>query len=243
MFNCMILGSGRSGTSMAAGLLNNKKYFMGNDLIPPSPANPKGFFESSFINININEAILSKCKPKVARGHWWLTALDTSTIITSTPTIRSHIRRLVSKQPFCFKDPRFCYTVQLWRPFLPKNTKFVCIFRDPLATSTSMEKERQSAKYLRNLKFGKPDAFEVWYWMYRWILDIHSKKGDWIFISYENLLYGSGCNILSEFLDTSINTSFRDRKLDRSSKRIEVAELNDRISNTYKELISREKNV
>ena len=59
MKNCIILGSGRSGTSMLGGILHNAGYFMGDNLYPPSISNPKGFFENPRIN-RINELILSK---------------------------------------------------------------------------------------------------------------------------------------------------------------------------------------
>ena len=48
--NCLILGSGRSGTSMIAGILHKAGYFMGDNLYPPRSANPKGFFENWEIN-------------------------------------------------------------------------------------------------------------------------------------------------------------------------------------------------
>ena len=46
MKDCIVLGSGRSGTSMVAGCLHGANYFMGDDLMPPTAGNPKGIFES-----------------------------------------------------------------------------------------------------------------------------------------------------------------------------------------------------
>jgi hypothetical protein len=43
--NCLILGSGRSGTSLAAGILAQAGYFMGDELWPVNIGNPKGQFE------------------------------------------------------------------------------------------------------------------------------------------------------------------------------------------------------
>lgn len=56
--NCLILGSGRSGTSMLAGILHQAGYFMGDKLHKPELSNPKGFFEWMTIN-QINEQILA----------------------------------------------------------------------------------------------------------------------------------------------------------------------------------------
>ena len=54
--NIIILGSGRSGTSMVAGLFRNCGYYMGDNYILPRESNPKGFFEDSEIN-NIQRII------------------------------------------------------------------------------------------------------------------------------------------------------------------------------------------
>lgn len=47
MYNIIILGSGRSGTSMMAGTLAKAGYFMGERLLPRNNANPKGFSNDS----------------------------------------------------------------------------------------------------------------------------------------------------------------------------------------------------
>jgi hypothetical protein len=42
----LVLGSGRSGTSLASGILSKAGYYMGENLMPATHTNPKGFFES-----------------------------------------------------------------------------------------------------------------------------------------------------------------------------------------------------
>ena len=59
MKNCLIMGSGRSGTSMIAGMLAKEDYFFGDNLYQARDPNPKGFFEDPEIN-DINETILSQ---------------------------------------------------------------------------------------------------------------------------------------------------------------------------------------
>ena len=63
MKNVIILGSGRSGTSMVAGTLAKAGYYMGEQLLPANKANPKGFFEDIEVNA-INEDILSSVAPR-----------------------------------------------------------------------------------------------------------------------------------------------------------------------------------
>ena len=74
MRNCIILGSGRSGTSMVAGSVAGAGYHMGDQLHAARISNPKGFFESSEIN-DINEALLAPSMGEVSRlgsGQRWL---------------------------------------------------------------------------------------------------------------------------------------------------------------------------
>ena len=68
--NCLILGSGRSGTSMAAGILAKAGYFMGEEIWPANEGNPKGQFEDREVN-QINDQLIasvsSKSPPHVLR--------------------------------------------------------------------------------------------------------------------------------------------------------------------------------
>ena len=61
--NCLILGSGRSGTSMAAGILARAGYFMGEELWPADIGNPKGYFEDREVN-KINDELIAPVAPK-----------------------------------------------------------------------------------------------------------------------------------------------------------------------------------
>ena len=61
--NCLILGSGRSGTSMAAGILARAGYFMGAELWPADIGNPKGYFEDREVN-KINDELIAPAAPK-----------------------------------------------------------------------------------------------------------------------------------------------------------------------------------
>src|SRR5262249_21790216 len=75
--NCLILGSGRSGTSMLAGMLRLAGYYMGEHLVPADPSNPKGYFEDDEVNA-INEELLSPVTPPrshPAFGWRWLAAV------------------------------------------------------------------------------------------------------------------------------------------------------------------------
>jgi len=227
MRNCLILGSGRSGTSMIAGTLSKSGYFMGERLYPPRESNPKGFFEDPEIN-GINEALLAQVTPKRPPliGQWffrdrptfgerWLARIPLGTKIPVPPNIGERIRRATRREPYCYKDPRFSYTLSAWRPYL-KNTVFICVFRNPASTVASILKECQTAKYLKNFKITRDQALEVWKLMYSHILRIHKSEGEWLFLHYNQVLTGEGLDAIEAFLEAPVDRSFPDPRLRRS---------------------------
>lgn len=227
MRNCLILGSGRSGTSMVAGTLAKAGYFMGDYLWPARIGNPKGFFEDKEIN-EINEKLVAQVIPPRRKliGRWffpdrpiqgqrWLARVPVGTKIPAPPEIIERIERAVQREPYCFKDPRFSYTLPVWRPFL-KNTVFLCVFRDPANTAQSILKERQDAAYLHNLSITFDQALEVWTLMYRHILEIHRYEGEWLFLHYDQVLSPAGLDRIERFVEAPVDWDFPDPALRRS---------------------------
>ena len=227
MRNCLILGSGRSGTSMIAGSLARAGYYMGDNLHPANPGNPKGFFEDEEIN-GINEALLAqvlRARPKLlgdwffrsrpVQGQRWLSRLPLGTNIPCPHDIAERIQRVTRRQPYCFKDPRFSYTLPAWRPWLG-NTVFVCVFRDPESTAQSILKECNDAHYVDSLSINFNQALQVWSLMYRHILDIHRHEGAWLFLHYDQVLGGDGLSRLETFVDAPVDRSFPEVSLRRS---------------------------
>ncbi|MFQ5812217.1 MAG: hypothetical protein ACE5I2_03355 [Anaerolineae bacterium] len=226
--NCLILGSGRSGTSMVAGSLSNSGYFMGDSSYPTNPSNPKGMFEDPEINA-VNEALLSRAVPKRPRilGRWFfrdrpvygqrsLARVPLGTDIPCPPRVAERIRRVTEREPYCFKDPRFSYTLPAWRSFLREDTAFVCVFRDPASTALSILKDRQDNWFLHSLNITFREALEVWTLMYRHILEVHRHEGDWLFLHYDQVLCGDGLDRLESFIGAQVDRSFPDPSLRRS---------------------------
>ena len=165
MKNIIIMGSGRSGTSMVAGCFANSGYFMGDNLWNACESNPKGFFEDREIN-EINEVLLEPDIPK--RIHFfgkcffrhrpvkwqrWLACLPPDFKPAYCPVTSERIKTILQRQPYCFKDPRFSYTLPIWTPLL-KNAVFICVFREPGRTAHSIYKECLERWYLANAKTG-----------------------------------------------------------------------------------------
>ncbi len=228
MRNCFILGSGRSGTSLLAGSLRDAGYYMGERLIPPSEDNPKGFYEDREIN-SINEALLAEVTAgtpnadstddDTIRWGWrWLAEVPLRTRIPCSDALTARIRDQLSRAPFCFKDPRFCYTLPVWRQYLP-DTVFVCVFREPSRTAESIVKTCERGVYLHGLKLTFDKAIELWSLMYRHILQIHRREGEWLFLHYDQILSGRAIPRLEKFLEAPVDCRFADRTLKRSTDR------------------------
>jgi hypothetical protein len=227
MKNCIILGSGRSGTSMVAGTLAGAGYFMGERLYGPREGNPKGFFESPDVN-GVNEDILARAIPRrpPVIGRWfyrdrpaprqrWLARVPTDTPMPCPARASKRIECLVQRSPFCFKDPRFCYTLPAWRPFL-ENTVFVCVFRHPAATAASIVKECKDAPYLHSLYMNSEIALEVWRLMHEHVLSLHRHEGEWLFLHFDQVLGDDGLERLGRHVDARVDHEFPDAALRRS---------------------------
>ena len=233
MKNCLVLGSGRSGTSMVAGTLSGAGYFMGKNMMPPTPGNPKGYFESYDIE-EINERLIQPIIParpkgflniffrsRPERAQRWLALVPVGTEIDVPHDLTSRIRNLVQNEPYCFKDPRLCYTLPAWRPFL-KNNVFICVFRHPATTANSILTECNIEPYLANLSMNYERALQVWTLMHRHILETHTLSGQWLFLHYNQVLTEEGLDSLEKFTCAKVDRSFPTNKLSRSMYSEEV---------------------
>jgi Sulfotransferase family len=227
MRSCVILGSGRSGTSMLAGMLHSAGYYMGDQLLPPTSSNPKGYFEDRVVN-ELNEDLLVQLLPvrpsgktrrlypwRLSYGHQWLAVLSPETTVQATPALATRIQSVICQRPFCFKDPRFCYTLEAWRPMLG-DAAFLCVFREPGRTASSMITDSREQTYLSDLRLTRRRALRVWTSMYRHIIQKHRCRGQWLFVHYDQIFDGSAIPRIENLVEANITTSFVDRSLRRS---------------------------
>ncbi|WP_083644790.1 sulfotransferase domain-containing protein [Christiangramia flava] len=232
--NLIILGSGRSGTSMITGLFNNGNFFFGDqaDYLKKNKANPKGFFEDLEVN-TINEDILASrlinfpepIRRKLFPSHTfyrarWLAKIPVSIQFRTTPDIQERIEKLVQNEPFCFKDPRFSYTLPIWKNSLPPTTKFIVVYREPDKTAVSICRECSESPPLRKLKMSISRALNIWKAMYTHILKNYGKeteKQKWLFIHYNEIFESQGLERLGRFANTSLEKDFAERKISRTT--------------------------
>lgn len=245
MKNILILGSGRSGTSMLAGLFAKSGYFMGESLYPGRDTNPKGFFESHEIN-QLNEDIIKSVTPqrlkirnteffkhRPTQGQRWLSQVKLDVKFKEQEKFKGRIQQLTAQAPFCYKDPRLCYTLPVWKPYLD-DTVFLVVFRHPLSTAKSMLKEHADMPYLHSLHFKEQDALKVWSLMYRHVLELHYPKGGkWMFLHYEQILSGVCHDALEKFVGVRVDRAFAEAKLYRNR---EERKLKQNLENLYTEL-------
>lgn len=227
MRNCLVMGSGRSGTSLLAGMIIRAGYYGGDSLWAANSSNPKGFYEDAEVN-GINEKLLApvtdggilrrlrRTSRSFDSGQRWLAQvpLDVDVVPPNAKLVK-RILALTNRQPFCLKDPRFCYTLPSWRPFVG-DAAFLCVFREPSTTVQSILRECEKQEYLASLHLDKADAYNIWTLMYRHVLEEHRLEGEWLFLHFDQLVDGSGVQRLEGILGSSTDTSFPEASLRRS---------------------------
>jgi len=157
-----IAGMHRSGTSMVAHMLNLCGLYLGEeqDLQPPGPANPEGFWENSRFS-EINEQILQAIGlawdlPFTAAPGWEATAA----IQPLRATARALIEEFKYSEPWGWKDPRNSLTLPFWKSLLPGLRLVICL-RSPAEVAQSLHRRGASS-----LRFG----YSLWHDYYRQIL-------------------------------------------------------------------------
>jgi hypothetical protein len=231
MKNCLILGSGRSGTSMAAGSLRQAGYAMGEGLKEGTPSNPLGYFESAEIN-GINEDLLRPVvaglagkpvtawrlpHPPLGTDQHWLACLPPEVDVPGRPELAGRMAAAAGHIPFCYKDPRFSYTLPAWRPFLEgRDVVFVCVFRQPGRTVTSMLTDAGARDYLKQVPLTPAYMWQVWIQMYDRIVREHRRQGKWLFLHYDQAVGGSGLRRLARLLEAPVDFAFPTPALKRS---------------------------
>lgn len=229
MKNILILGSGRSGTSMLAGLFARSGYFMGDDLIPPRDTNPKGFFEEAKIN-QLNEDIIQfllqnnyaqqtfiqkKWNNRLRNGQNWLARTRRINYHVTMSAFHTRIQRWTAVENYCYKDPRFSYTLPFWQPFLRNEIK-LCVFRSPTTTALSIVKEVETADYLKNLDITYRKAIDIWKSIYKNILSISKNDENWYFIHYNQILENNLPFDLEIITGAPIDYTFPEKSLNRT---------------------------
>jgi hypothetical protein len=158
----------------------------------------------------------------------WLARVPIGGRLNLSENVTSEIRTLVNRRPFCFKDPRFSYTLPAWRPHL-RDAVFLCVFRDPATVIESTLRSLSSAPYLANLKLSPESLNETWSMMYRHVMERHRQQGRWLFVHYQQLFDRGVLKKIEDFVEAPVDRSFAERGLERSSPSALVTDDNARL--------------
>lgn len=225
-----VLGAGRSGTSLLAGLFRRSGLHMGDAPYRPRQANPHGFFEDREVN-SINEALLAGCLPQrvesgvcghghdvPGEGQRWLARLPAEITPAATAELSSRINAILARGPSCLKDPRFCYTLPVWWAAIEPGARVrnLCVFRHPSVVASSVLRECRSAPYLANLAISPELILANWCLLHRHILQKHAHSREWLFVAYDSLFEDSTLDRIEVFSGHKLDRELIDPALNRS---------------------------
>ena len=131
--------------------------------------------------------------------------------------------RLMRPEPFCFKDPRFSYTLDLWietlAPQRRQHLRYICIFRQPEAVVESLLRELRTEPKLHNVAISVQGAFSIWWHHYTWILQrlAGQRRHHTLILDYEDLFSAAGQSSLEHFSGRPILRDHPKAALNRSS--------------------------
>ena len=166
MTDCLIFGTGRSGTTALVGSLGRSGAFIGSNLTAPVSIMPDGACEDIDI-LRWNDAIIRQ--------------LDTG----NTPHVPkpADIIEKLARRPFALKDPRFSRTYRFWKPFLPLGCACLVTFRDPISF---VESARRLAKEITGITETDDQLLQAWGYTYEEIL--RKDDGSFHYIHYRTVM-------------------------------------------------------
>lgn len=137
-----VVGCHRSGTSAVAGSLAHLGLHLGPDLMPASPANPRGYWESMPV-VRAHEELLHR------QGLTWdVEALPEHrprqwNVLRARTRLLNVLRECSIGDTFALKDPRMCLFPELWvevAKLAEVRLAPLYVTRDPAAIVKSLQK-------------------------------------------------------------------------------------------------------
>jgi hypothetical protein len=162
----LILGCHRSGTSVVARAMQCLGASFPSDLMPASPENPAGYWESATVQ-KLNDYILWRCETA------WDQPLEPERLAgRRLGQETDHAVAWLAEQPplLALKDPRICRLLPFWRPVFAAaevEVSVVHVLRHPMAVAQSLRKrgipvERGLALWLEHVVRAREDVDPKW---------------------------------------------------------------------------------
>jgi hypothetical protein len=141
----LVAGSGRSGTSLCAGLLQRLGFHVPQPEVPADDTNPRGFAESQWV-VDFHDALLKRAQVQVAdaRPAAWARTAE----VAFDPEVQRALRAWLKAQfrqadHVVVKDPRLSWFISLWRRCAEEAgvpPRFVTMLRHPAAVVDSKQR-------------------------------------------------------------------------------------------------------
>ena len=139
----------RSGTSAVTRLISflGLSTPEGEDLVPPSDKNPKGYWESMSL-VALNERVLAAVGSDIGCPHPLGNGWENDPRLDGLRESASReFQAAFPKEPWVWKDPRNCLTFSFWRSVLGVRPAVVLVHRNPLEiVASSLRLRRDEGK-------------------------------------------------------------------------------------------------
>jgi hypothetical protein len=151
-----VLGMHRSGTSAVTRLISflGLSTPEGQDLVPPSDKNPKGYWESMSL-VALNERVLAAVGSDMGCPRRFAAGWENDPLLDGLrETCLRGFQAAFPKEPWVWKDPRNCLTFAFWLSVLRMRPAVVLVHRNPLEIVASSLRLRRDE--------GKVDVLALW---------------------------------------------------------------------------------
>ncbi len=134
MNNIVILGPGRTGSSLLSGLISKDRYYINLEAIETRDGYPDGDYENPDL-VELDKAIFFESgyghhkirfdRPvDIQKVEDWAGKCDAE-------KYRQFVEKCEQNSPWLWKDPRLCYTIYFWKSFIDlTSVKLIFITRD-----------------------------------------------------------------------------------------------------------------
>ena len=143
--NVIVVGTPRSGTSLAASIFAGQGYFVADDasaeLRRPDHYNPGGYWEAEPLieaNVSLFRRVGYEHHNTWVKGPISAAQVAAINQLDAEASHRELVGHYETNGPWVWKDPRLCYTLGYWWPLVDQsNTQVMLVRRDPEETFTS----------------------------------------------------------------------------------------------------------
>jgi hypothetical protein len=220
----IVLGPGRSGTSLLMQILNKMGMHISDNMLQGSVGNPEGFFEDLEI-VKIHKNVLQELNTQssLPMPEGWL---ESEVVKKSRPELRNLLEKRLAEFNgiWGFKDPRTSNLLPLWNRILNSPGTipvFIIAMRNPASVSSSL-----------NRQINKEKAIAEMQWLQRTTDALHHTAADCFIVHYEDW-FDDSSKIAEELLVYTGLDQYFSGELDEVLREIIKPNLNRAVYDEY----------